>query len=75
MRSAKPALGVSSTLSDKSERTEAVRYSPDRPILWVGWDMVYSFGTIPAVVIGIALCVAADPRPNVSKSNLCVKGV
>jgi len=42
MRSAKPALGVSSTLSDKSERTEAVRYSPDRPILWVGWDIVYS---------------------------------
>jgi len=42
MRSAKPALGVSSTLSDKSERTEAVRYSPDRPILWVGWDIGYS---------------------------------
>ena len=43
MRSAKPALGVSSTLSDKSERTEAVRYSPDRPILWVGWDIGYLF--------------------------------
>jgi len=41
MRSAKPAFGVSSTLSDKSERTEAVRYSPDRPILWVGCDMGY----------------------------------
>jgi len=39
MRSAKPALGVSSTLSEISERIEAVRYSPDRPILWVGWDM------------------------------------
>jgi len=42
MRSAKPALGVSNTLSEISERIEAVRYSPDRPILWVGWDMVYS---------------------------------
>ena len=42
MRSAKPALGVSSTLSEISERTEAVRYSPDRPILWVGWDTFYS---------------------------------
>jgi len=35
-------LGVSSTLSEISERIEAVRYSPDRPILWVGWDMGYS---------------------------------
>jgi len=33
---------VSNTLSEISERIEAVRYSPDRPILWVGCDMVYS---------------------------------